>query len=212
MWWVLSGAGCTTRCRASRCRPALPFLGTLASWLVIVGLLGYGKRYLDRTSPALAYLAEASYPVYILHQTVIVVAAFFVVGLAAAEPLQWLTLLVVSVAVHLCALRAGAALRAHTVPVRHAAAPETRREGGRPCKDAGAITDGAVVGGRQGLRAGPTARRSGVDGRGGGELCSPPPRGSARPRPAAALAPAPRRRPPPARGRKGRNRFRVSAR
>ena len=58
-----------------------------------------GSVYLDRTSPTLAYLAEASYPVYILHQTVIVVAAFSIVGLAAAEPLQWLTLLVVSVAV-----------------------------------------------------------------------------------------------------------------
>jgi peptidoglycan/LPS O-acetylase OafA/YrhL len=36
--------------------------------------------------------------VYLLHQTVIVIAAFYVVDLAAAEPLQWLTLLVVSVA------------------------------------------------------------------------------------------------------------------
>lgn len=77
---------------------ALNLLGTMASWLVIVGALGYGRRYLDRTSPALDYLGEASYPVYLLHQTVIVIAAFYVVDLAAAEPLQWLTLLAVSVA------------------------------------------------------------------------------------------------------------------
>lgn len=77
---------------------ALNLLGALATWLVIVGLLGYGRRYLDRTSPALSYLGEASYPVYLLHQTVIVIAAFYVVDLAAAEPLQWLTLMVVSVA------------------------------------------------------------------------------------------------------------------
>lgn len=77
---------------------ALNLLGALATWLVIVGLLGYGRRYLDRTSPALGYLGEASYPVYLLHQTVIVIAAFYVVDLAAAEPLQWLTLLAVSVA------------------------------------------------------------------------------------------------------------------
>jgi len=74
------------------------YLAALGSWLIIVGLLGCGKRYLDRTSPVLGYLAEASYPVYILHQTVIVVAAFYIVGLPAAQPLQWLTLLVVSVA------------------------------------------------------------------------------------------------------------------
>jgi glucans biosynthesis protein C len=77
----------------------LNMLGMLASWLVIVGLLGYGRRYLDRTSPTLAYLAEGSYPVYILHQTVIVVFAFYLVGWAVWEPLQWIVLLTVSVAV-----------------------------------------------------------------------------------------------------------------
>ena len=100
IWWVLAGA------RLQDAQPsftlpsaALAFLGTLAAWMVIVGLLGYGKRHLDRTSPALAYLAEGSYPVYIIHQTVIVIAAWFIVGLAASEPLQWLTLLVIAVAV-----------------------------------------------------------------------------------------------------------------
>ena len=80
-------------------RSGLTYLGMLASWLMIVGLLGYGRRYLDRTSPALAYLAEGSYPVYILHQTVIVLFAFAIVGWAVWEPLQWVALLAVSVVV-----------------------------------------------------------------------------------------------------------------
>jgi glucan biosynthesis protein C len=71
----------------------------LGNWLILVGILGCGKRYLDRTSPALSYLAEGSYPVYILHQTVIVVFAFSIVGWAVWEPLQWVALLAVSVAV-----------------------------------------------------------------------------------------------------------------
>lgn len=99
VWWVLSSGLRDATPDPSLVRTVLVFFGMLASWLTIVGLLGVGKRYLDRTSPALAYLSEGSYPVYILHQTVIVVAAFSIVGLAAAEPLQWLTLLVVSVAV-----------------------------------------------------------------------------------------------------------------
>ena len=99
VWWVVSGSLRDGLPDPSLERSALAFLGMLASWLMIVGLLGIGKRYLDRTSPALAYLSEGSYAVYILHQTVIVVAAFSIVGLAAAEPLQWLTLLVVSLAV-----------------------------------------------------------------------------------------------------------------
>ncbi|MGE5228607.1 MAG: acyltransferase family protein [Deltaproteobacteria bacterium] len=69
----------------------------LGGWLIIVGLLGCGKRYLDRASPALAYLAEGSYPVYVLHQTVIVVFAFYLVGWAVWQPLQWLALLALSV-------------------------------------------------------------------------------------------------------------------
>jgi glucans biosynthesis protein C len=77
----------------------LVYLGMLASWLSIVGLLGYGRRYLDRPSPALAYLSEGSYPVYVLHQTVIVVLAFYVIGWAVWEPLQWVALLAASVAV-----------------------------------------------------------------------------------------------------------------
>ena len=99
VWWTLAG---------DRLHDSLPggspfagplfFLRCLAAWLVIVGLLGCGRRYLDRPSRLLAYLAEGSYPVYILQQTVIVVAAFYIVGLHVAEPLQWLTLLIVSVA------------------------------------------------------------------------------------------------------------------
>jgi peptidoglycan/LPS O-acetylase OafA/YrhL len=76
---------------------AIVYLGMMGTWLMMIGLLGYGKRHLDRPSPALAYLAEGSYPVYVLHQTVIVVLAFYLVGWAVWQPLQWLALLVLSV-------------------------------------------------------------------------------------------------------------------
>jgi glucan biosynthesis protein C len=97
-WWVLSSGLRDALPDPSLQLTGLNLLGALASWLVIVGLLGYGRRHLNRESAALAYLAEASYPVYLLHQTVIVIAAFSLVGLPATEPLQWLTLLVVSAA------------------------------------------------------------------------------------------------------------------
>jgi peptidoglycan/LPS O-acetylase OafA/YrhL len=97
-WWALSAGLRDSLADPSPERTLLSFLGMLATWLTIVGILGFGRRYLDRPSPALAYLAEGSYPIYLLHQTVIVIAAFYLVALPAAEPLQWLTLLVVSVA------------------------------------------------------------------------------------------------------------------
>lgn len=67
--------------------------------LIVVGLLGTGRRYLDRPSKQLSYLAEASYPLYILHQTVIVVAAFYIVKLPGPWAVQWVALLAVVVAV-----------------------------------------------------------------------------------------------------------------
>ncbi len=72
-------------------------LGFLGTWMSIVGFLGVGRRWLDRTSPALAYLAESSYPVYIIHQTVIVVAAFYLVRMRAALPIEWLAVFVTAV-------------------------------------------------------------------------------------------------------------------
>jgi glucans biosynthesis protein C len=77
---------------------AANILGMLGVWLTIMGLLGMGEHHLDRPSPALSYLAEASYPVYILHQSVIVVAAFWIVALPLAGVLQWAILFVAAVA------------------------------------------------------------------------------------------------------------------
>ncbi len=70
-----------------------------AIWLILSGLLGIGQIHLDRPSKQLSYLAEASYPLYILHQTVIVVAAFYLVKLPSPWALQWLALLTVAVTV-----------------------------------------------------------------------------------------------------------------
>jgi peptidoglycan/LPS O-acetylase OafA/YrhL len=78
---------------------AVNLVGMFGIWAMLIGMLGAGKRYLDRTSPALAYLAEASYPVYILHQTVIVLAAFWLVRLPVGLPAQWTAVFVTAVVV-----------------------------------------------------------------------------------------------------------------
>jgi len=44
-------------------------------WLAIVAVLGFARRHLCRDTVARRYLTPAVFPVYILHQTVIVVAA-----------------------------------------------------------------------------------------------------------------------------------------
>jgi peptidoglycan/LPS O-acetylase OafA/YrhL len=75
-------------------RTGLELMGCASVWLMLVGVFGLGKRYLDRTSRAQRYLGEASYPVYILHQTVIVVIGFYLVPWTAPRPVLWVVLLV----------------------------------------------------------------------------------------------------------------------
>jgi len=79
-------------------RTGLTLLLFLSVWLVIIGAIGLGRGYLDRPSKALSYLGEASYPVYILHQTVIVVLAWYIVRMPGPWALQWVLLLALSIA------------------------------------------------------------------------------------------------------------------
>jgi peptidoglycan/LPS O-acetylase OafA/YrhL len=78
--------------------PSLPRAGhallqMASAWVAVLACLGFGKRYLDRTSPALAYASEASYPFYILHQTVIVALGFYLVKLGWPALPTWLLLM-----------------------------------------------------------------------------------------------------------------------
>jgi len=71
---------------------------TLVAWLFIVGLLGYARAYLQQpprsrpTLVTLAYLGEASYPFYILHQTVLVILGYYVVQWSLATGVKYLLL------------------------------------------------------------------------------------------------------------------------
>jgi glucans biosynthesis protein C len=65
-----------------------------AAWMVIFGAYGFGRRWLDRPSAALAYLTPASFSVYLLHQAVIVVLAFHLVRWTLPSAAQWAVLLV----------------------------------------------------------------------------------------------------------------------
>jgi peptidoglycan/LPS O-acetylase OafA/YrhL len=106
---VLGAAICAHYISSGLLRDSLPdpswplaglnILGMLGAWLVVAGLLGLGRRYLDRPSPQLAYLAEASYPLYILHQTVIVVLAFYLVSVVPGAWAGFAALLTGSIAV-----------------------------------------------------------------------------------------------------------------
>lgn len=54
-------------------------LKATVAWSWVLALVGYGKKYLNRKYKILDYLNQAVYPFYILHQTVIVVLAYYIV-------------------------------------------------------------------------------------------------------------------------------------
>jgi surface polysaccharide O-acyltransferase-like enzyme len=47
-------------------------------WAALLAILGYGKRYLNRRSRFMDYFGPAAFPVYIVHQTFLVVIAYYV--------------------------------------------------------------------------------------------------------------------------------------
>ena len=71
----------------------------LATWGWIIGLLWLGGRSLNFTDRFLAHVNEMVLPFYILHQTVIVGVAYFIVQTGLAIPLKYGITAVVSFAV-----------------------------------------------------------------------------------------------------------------
>jgi len=68
---------------AALLRPWRVVLYCIQQWCAIVAVLGWGRRYLDRDNAARRYLTQAVFPVYILHQTLIILLARLLL------PLQW---------------------------------------------------------------------------------------------------------------------------
>jgi membrane-bound acyltransferase YfiQ involved in biofilm formation len=54
-------------------------LRNLTVWLIILALMGLADTYLNRPSPALSYVSRAAFPVYVLHQSVLIVVAYYIV-------------------------------------------------------------------------------------------------------------------------------------
>ena len=66
-------------------------------WAVIVAILGFGYRHLrDRGGPALNYLTQATFPLYLAHQTVLVAAVWIIRPANLPAPVELLSLIAVT--------------------------------------------------------------------------------------------------------------------
>lgn len=71
-------------------------LFVLTGWCGVLAFLGTGRRLLDFSNTITAYLAAASYPVYIIHQAVLVAVAYFIVMLSIPPALQYMAIIGIS--------------------------------------------------------------------------------------------------------------------
>lgn len=76
----------------------LMFLRTFNSWCFILAFLGLSMRYLTKSTPKLRYLNEGSLPIYMLHQTVIVLIGFSIASWNIPILPKWIFLLAASFA------------------------------------------------------------------------------------------------------------------
>ncbi len=74
------------------------FVDVAARWCWVLAFLGLGRRFLNRTNGVLQYLAEASYPIYILHFLILSLIGYAIAGLSWPVELKYLTILVLTVA------------------------------------------------------------------------------------------------------------------
>ncbi len=56
------------------------FLANAFTWCWLIVFLAYGRQYLSRDSVVLRWARDASYPIYILHQSVMLIVAYWVIA------------------------------------------------------------------------------------------------------------------------------------
>ena len=68
------------------------------AWCSFIAILGYARKYLSAPRPILAYASQAVLPFYMLHQTVIVIIAYFIRGWTLPVGLKYLFVVVTTFA------------------------------------------------------------------------------------------------------------------
>lgn len=73
----------------------------LAVWLTLIVILGYGKKYLSTNHKILSYMNKAAFPIYFLHQTVLVVISFYIVELGEILLFKYILIVMLTLVISL---------------------------------------------------------------------------------------------------------------
>lgn len=58
------------------------------TWIGVLSMLGMGKHYLDFNNSVSSYFAKASFPVYVFHQSILILVAYYTLKLTASIAIQ----------------------------------------------------------------------------------------------------------------------------
>ena len=83
----------------NRWRMLMRYVYMLCAWSAIVAVCGVAHRHLNRDNASRAYLTEAVFPVYILHQTLIVSIAHLIKPADVAPAVEGLVLIVLTLTI-----------------------------------------------------------------------------------------------------------------
>jgi peptidoglycan/LPS O-acetylase OafA/YrhL len=73
------------------------YLNAFVPWFFILAVFSYGRRFLNYSNRFLKYFSEGAYPIYILHNTIIIIIAFFVVQWNLSVASKYLIILALAV-------------------------------------------------------------------------------------------------------------------
>jgi len=74
------------------------YVATLYAWTCILTLLGFGQRFLNRESPQLRYLTGAIFCYYVLHQTITIIAGYYLTNHELGVVVESVLVLTITVA------------------------------------------------------------------------------------------------------------------
>jgi surface polysaccharide O-acyltransferase-like enzyme len=80
-------------------RPALRTVYAMCQWTPILAICGFGHRHLNRDSANRRYLTQAVFPVYILHQTLIVTMAHWLKPVQLSPKVEGAVLVILTFAI-----------------------------------------------------------------------------------------------------------------
>jgi glucans biosynthesis protein C len=66
------------------------------TWVGILGIMGMGRHYLNFNNKVTSYFSKASFPIYIFHQSLLVITAYYTLKITSWVSMQFVLIIIIS--------------------------------------------------------------------------------------------------------------------